>query len=374
VLGPNEPAVSARPRGIASRAAVRGSLLWAAALTAVAGVASLGIAPSAAAPTVPYPVLFQTSSHTAFRPAPSPNLVVWQDQRNGNWDVYGYDVRAGQERQFTQGPCDHVSPSVSAHVVMWLARCPDASAPGASTSSVEGYDLDQQTTIELDPGPDDISVHVSWPYVVWLSSYSPGCRGDPRCKGSTGDPHAVNLQTGQSWTLGRTGYVPGILITGSYAIWLDIDDGWTVYDLASDQQVVLAGAAFESTGDGWLLARPAGQYSNTIAIYNPPTGAPTPIAEISQSPEKDTVLADFEYVPTAGLLVWEQEALATLRLPESVWAEDLHDQQVAQISPAGTVARDARVAGGVLAWDTPAAVGPPAGNSDVVISCLALTC
>jgi len=32
------------------------------------------------------------------------NIVVWQDNRNGNWDIYGYNLLTGEEFQISGLP------------------------------------------------------------------------------------------------------------------------------------------------------------------------------------------------------------------------------------------------------------------------------
>ena len=48
------------------------------------------------------------------------NVVVWQDYRNGNWDIYGYDVTSATEFQITDDTGDQRYPDISGHTVVWL--------------------------------------------------------------------------------------------------------------------------------------------------------------------------------------------------------------------------------------------------------------
>jgi len=47
------------------------------------------------------------------------NIVVWQDNRNGDWDIYGYNLTSRQEFQITDNPYDQTNPAVSGHTVVW---------------------------------------------------------------------------------------------------------------------------------------------------------------------------------------------------------------------------------------------------------------
>jgi beta propeller repeat protein len=47
--------------------------------------------------------------------------VVWSDDRNGNWDIYGYDLVGEYEYPICTDPGDQVSPNVDGDVVVWLS-------------------------------------------------------------------------------------------------------------------------------------------------------------------------------------------------------------------------------------------------------------
>jgi len=47
------------------------------------------------------------------------NIVVWQDNRNGDWDIYGYNLTTRQEFRITDNPHDQTNPAVSGNTVVW---------------------------------------------------------------------------------------------------------------------------------------------------------------------------------------------------------------------------------------------------------------
>ena len=47
------------------------------------------------------------------------NIVVWQDNRNGDWDIYGYNLTTRQEFQITNNPHDQTNPAISGNTVVW---------------------------------------------------------------------------------------------------------------------------------------------------------------------------------------------------------------------------------------------------------------
>jgi beta propeller repeat protein len=52
-------------------------------------------------------------------PATDGRTVVWQDNRNGNWDIYAYDFNSSQEIQITKDLADQTHPDVENGVIVW---------------------------------------------------------------------------------------------------------------------------------------------------------------------------------------------------------------------------------------------------------------
>ncbi len=49
----------------------------------------------------------------------SGHLVVWQDDRNGNFDIYGYNLITRQEFQITTDDADQTNPAISGTLIVW---------------------------------------------------------------------------------------------------------------------------------------------------------------------------------------------------------------------------------------------------------------
>ena len=60
-----------------------------------------------------------TSSASQVYPQIYVDVIVWQDDRNGNWDIYMYDVSTGVEQQITSDPTDQISPAIYGDTVVW---------------------------------------------------------------------------------------------------------------------------------------------------------------------------------------------------------------------------------------------------------------
>ena len=81
---------------------------------------------------------FQITSHAGNqrRPSASGEFVVWEDDRNGNWDIYGKDLSLGPdspEIPIVVAPGDQRKPKISGKKVVW---------EDGRKSTATGFDLD----------------------------------------------------------------------------------------------------------------------------------------------------------------------------------------------------------------------------------------
>jgi beta propeller repeat protein len=65
------------------------------------------------------PVLIAGGVGLQQAPDISGHLIVWEDNRNGNWDIYGYNRVTQQEFQITTHTGDQTQPAVSGSLVVW---------------------------------------------------------------------------------------------------------------------------------------------------------------------------------------------------------------------------------------------------------------
>jgi beta propeller repeat protein len=47
------------------------------------------------------------------------NYIVWQDDRNGNWDIYMFDLKTTSEVQITSDKSDQVNPKIFGDIIVW---------------------------------------------------------------------------------------------------------------------------------------------------------------------------------------------------------------------------------------------------------------
>ena len=59
------------------------------------------------------------AADTQKSPAVGDDVVVWQDQRDGDWDIYAYDLDEGREYAVCTAPGDQTRPDVCGDTVVW---------------------------------------------------------------------------------------------------------------------------------------------------------------------------------------------------------------------------------------------------------------
>ncbi|AKB42594.1 cell surface protein [Methanosarcina vacuolata Z-761] len=59
---------------------------------------------------------------TQFSPAIYENRIVWEDDRNGNQDIYMYDLSTSKETQITTDESDQLRPAIYGHKIVWQDR------------------------------------------------------------------------------------------------------------------------------------------------------------------------------------------------------------------------------------------------------------
>ena len=60
-----------------------------------------------------------TNESNQTKPAISEDKIVWQDYRNGNWDIYMYELSTQKEIQITDESSDQVNPAICKDRIVW---------------------------------------------------------------------------------------------------------------------------------------------------------------------------------------------------------------------------------------------------------------
>ncbi|MFC1494574.1 hypothetical protein ACFL6W_04775 [Thermodesulfobacteriota bacterium] len=93
---------------------------------------------------------------TGRNPDVSGSIVVWQDTRNGNQDIYALDLETGEEMQITSDASSQVTPKISGNLIVW--RDARNKQPDDSNYDIYGYDLTsgQEFIVSNDPAEEHL--------------------------------------------------------------------------------------------------------------------------------------------------------------------------------------------------------------------------
>jgi len=70
-------------------------------------------------PNEPAEFAIATGESSQVKPAIDGHLIVWQDDRAGNWDIFGYNLTTGRQFRITDDRADQTNPAISGKTVVW---------------------------------------------------------------------------------------------------------------------------------------------------------------------------------------------------------------------------------------------------------------
>jgi beta propeller repeat protein len=119
--------------------------------------------------------------------------AVWQDQSDGNWEIYARDVTAanGSIVQLTHTPLSQENPRADGRYVVWQGQ------EASGNWDIFMYDMEtgnSLTQLTSTAATDEINPAIDWPWVVYQS----------RATGNTNAPWllvATNLSSGQNFLI-----------------------------------------------------------------------------------------------------------------------------------------------------------------------------
>ena len=117
-----------------------------------------------------------------FSPSISVDRVVWQDKRNGNWDIYLANLSTGEETPICTDPSKQAHPVISGETVVWTDE-------RNGDPDIYCYDLSNRTERAICVSQTQYNPDVDGDVVVW-EDYRQGYE-------TAGDIYAYLLSTGE---------------------------------------------------------------------------------------------------------------------------------------------------------------------------------
>lgn len=156
-----------------------------------------------------------TEPHNQYDPAIYGNIVVWTDERNGNKDIYGYDLSLQEEFPICTEPGDQLSPKIYGHIVVWADERNGSSIYGVNLQTKEKFRVVANTHTQVFP-------EIYGDIIVWEDEE----RGNE-------DIYGYNLSTQQEFqiTTDRKRDQYGPVIYDDIVVWADTrnSDAWMDY-------------------------------------------------------------------------------------------------------------------------------------------------
>jgi beta propeller repeat protein len=210
--------------------------------------------------------------HDQCLPAIYGDIVVWQDNRNGNWDIYGYDLSTKEEFQIAAGPSDQVYPAICNRRVVWKDQ-------NDEFIDLFVYDLSTKETVKIPVESAYRGAPAIYNDVVVWADY----------RGSGLNIYGYNLLTQQEFQVcTHPGGQRNPAIYGNIVVWEDWRGDYSTiygYDLVTQEEVLIGVRGYLYSDDNqhdpaiygstvvW-----AEMYDETIYTYNTYDSQKTTIA------------------------------------------------------------------------------------------------
>ncbi|MBU7046735.1 MAG: hypothetical protein HXS54_09895 [Theionarchaea archaeon] len=148
-------------------------------------------------------------------PALYGDIVVWEDDRNQNWDIYGYNLSTREEFQITTDKSDQTSPAIYKNIIIWKDK--------RALDTIYGYNLVTQQEFFITTSVVKSNLALYEDIIVWASSGS--------------SVYAYSLLTQEEFLITENlGYQENPAIHNNTIIWVEWEDGISGYNVSTEEE------------------------------------------------------------------------------------------------------------------------------------------
>lgn len=159
-----------------------------------------------------------TTHKSAQLPAINDNRIVWEDDRNGNWDIYMYDLSTHKETQITTDKSDQQEPAIYGNRIVWQDN--RNGGPQIYMYDISTHKETQISTNDVWASSPDIYDDI----IVWTDASS---------WQEKGDIYIYDLSTHKKTDITMSGSASNPAIFGNKIVWEDNRDIYT-YDISTN--------------------------------------------------------------------------------------------------------------------------------------------
>jgi len=211
------------------------------------------------------------------------DIIVWQDMRNGNWDIYGYRISTNQELVIYTGAGNQTSPVVNGEYIAWQDDI-------AGTRSIYLYTISTGNIIQITSHErDQINPSLTDSLLAW-EDYRHGLP----------EIYTYDLVGGSEGRLTYNTYAQiRPALSPDIVVWTDMRDGdGEIYYMGPDGEqraTYMAGLQTDSTVYGTTVVYTSytnGMDDADLAFFDTLTGVGTRLTTVPEKQEKPSLGAD----------------------------------------------------------------------------------
>jgi TolB protein len=264
------------------------------------------VAPPDKTPAEIFPICTKTTKH--YDPRISGDIVVWKDERNGNWDIYGFNLSMGSDFPICTNEADQEYASISNNTIIWIDHRRHFNIYDVHSYNLATGTESRITTVRSPSGPWRAPV-IDGNYVIWEDDYM-----------FWWEKYGYNINvyefdTNREFTICDDPSEQACpKISGDIAVWTDFRSGdgdIYGYDLSTKKEFpICTNSAYQGWSDicGSIVVWEDERNGNSdIYSYNLSTGVESPICTEPHDQVKPLVSGDTVVWEDSRHSWWEEE-------------------------------------------------------------------